>query len=501
MPTAKIKIKGEIFLKCYFYLLTFVADIYFLWGGRDSGKSYFVAQKLILECLQAKYFKCILIKKTYESIKDSQWALIKDIVAEWNLESYFTFIRSPLEIVCVNGNSFIARGCDNPAKMKSITNPTHAWYEEGNQLTEQDYITVSTTLRSNKGKVQEWFTFNPESEIDYEMFWLYKNYFKAHVEAGELNFNDTIQLKLEDGRQYAFKYVSCHTTYSDNDYCSLDRIARHEQLRMTNSYYYQTFTKGLWSIHSTGGEFLKDFKIARHVKNLSYNPIYPIYLSIDNNVFPFIAVTVWQIIKDEIGVYRINQIKELPGIDPNNTATKAGEQVIRWLQSISYNHSVYITGDRSTKSRNTIDDDKRSFFDIFSSAIKRGNYTVIDRMINNAPSVALVGDFVNAILSGDLTFAEISIDANCRLSINDYLISKQDKDGSILKKRITDKDKGISYEPNGHCLDTFKDLIVSVFWDEFKKFQSRFLNIPNAGGIQSFSRTSTSGKSKTKVTF
>ncbi|MES2040492.1 MAG: hypothetical protein V4495_21950, partial [Pseudomonadota bacterium] len=40
------------------------ADINFLWGGRDSGKSHYIAQRLIRKCLKARFFRCIMVKKT-----------------------------------------------------------------------------------------------------------------------------------------------------------------------------------------------------------------------------------------------------------------------------------------------------------------------------------------------------------------------------------------------------------------------------------------------------
>src|SRR5580704_17607992 len=112
----KINIDEEVFLPVFRPLLNTKANINFLWGGRDSGKSFFIAQKLILDCLQLDYFRCILIKKTFESIKDSQWELIKNICADWNISHLFSFTVAPLEITCNNGNKFIARGCDKTEK-------------------------------------------------------------------------------------------------------------------------------------------------------------------------------------------------------------------------------------------------------------------------------------------------------------------------------------------------------------------------------------------------
>jgi phage terminase large subunit len=69
-----------------------------LWGGRGSSKSNFTAKKLVKDCLKSRYFRQILIRDTYASIKDSQYQTIKDEVYERGLESLFHFKENPLEI-------------------------------------------------------------------------------------------------------------------------------------------------------------------------------------------------------------------------------------------------------------------------------------------------------------------------------------------------------------------------------------------------------------------
>src|SRR5687767_14071997 len=149
MSEVEVQIPTNVYLPCYRHLLHAQADIHFLWGGRDSGKSHYIAQRLIRKCLKAKHFRCIMVKKTGNSIQASQWQTIKDLVTEWGLSSLFVFKTSPLSIECINGNTFLARGCDDPANLKSIKDPTDVWYEELNQLDLYDFITITSTLRSN----------------------------------------------------------------------------------------------------------------------------------------------------------------------------------------------------------------------------------------------------------------------------------------------------------------------------------------------------------------
>jgi phage terminase large subunit len=98
---------------------------------------------------------------------------------------------------CINRNKYLARGLDNPGKIKSISNPSLAWIEEGNQISEQSFITLLTGLRSDFGRVKLIITFNPEATTpSYEDFWLFKMFFKGHYPLIQLNFTSEIVLKV-----------------------------------------------------------------------------------------------------------------------------------------------------------------------------------------------------------------------------------------------------------------------------------------------------------------
>ena len=99
------------------------------YGGRGSSKSVFAAKKLVFRCLSEKFFRCILVRNTYATIKDSSYQTIKDIIYEFGLEELFDFKIQPLEIHCKNGNFFIARGCDDATKIKSVKDAPTVWYE------------------------------------------------------------------------------------------------------------------------------------------------------------------------------------------------------------------------------------------------------------------------------------------------------------------------------------------------------------------------------------
>lgn len=247
-----------------------------------------------------------------------------------------------------------------------------------------------------------------------------------------------------------------------------------ENLKSLPRYEYQVYVEGNWNVKlKTGGEFFKNFELGQHVKPINTDPDQSIHISIDSNVLPYIAVTVWQLDKQGDG-WKAKQTYELPVKDPDNTARKAGLKVGVWLQSIGYTQTVFLYGDPTTTARNTIDDDKKSFLDLFVEGMKKKDAIVEKRFFRKAPGVAATGDFINAIYEGKVPGVEIEISEYCKESINDYIETKQDKDGGILKKRITDPKTKQSYEPNGHLSDTKRYFLCKVFETEFERFKNRF---------------------------
>jgi len=247
-----------------------------------------------------------------------------------------------------------------------------------------------------------------------------------------------------------------------------------ENLKSLPTFEYEVFVNGNWDIQlKTGGEFFKNFELADHVRQVPINPDNTIHISVDSNVLPYIAVTFWQFSKLR-DTWRIKQIDELPVEDPHNTARKAGYRTGLKLTKMGYEQTVYVYGDPTTQARNNIDDNKKSFLELFLEGVKMAKHRVEKRFPPKAPPVSSTGDFINAIYEGAIPGLEIIIGENCKKSISDYIETKQDKDGGVLKKRVTDPKTGSSYEPNGHLSDTKRYIICEAFKDEFNKFLDRF---------------------------
>jgi phage terminase large subunit len=356
-------IDTKIFLPKYKHLLDSPYDIDWLWGGRDSGKSYFVACILVTACLHSKYFRCVLARKVFNTIKDSQWQTIKDVTERWGISHLFTFRVAPLEIHCINGNKFICRGFDEPGKLKSISNPSHAWVEEGNQIDQDDFIVLMTSLRYNGGRVKTWVTFNPESPVEFADFWIYKLIFEPYEDKNIYSvFNHVWDIPVGDG-SVQFTYQCTHSTYHDNKYCRPERAALLEYMGTLDPYYYQVFTRGKWGNRKVDDAFCYTYDPAIHKKPCTLKKGLEVVLSFDFNVNP-ITCGVYQSWLQPNGRKKINCVESIQL--PNSDIYKLCDHI-----ELKYKGSLYrVTGDATGKNTSALVQDGINY------------YTVIKQILN-----------------------------------------------------------------------------------------------------------------------
>lgn len=428
-----------------------------LYGGRGSSKSDFAAKKLIYRCLFEPYFRCILIRNTYATIKDSSYQTIKDIIYGWGIEHLFRFKSQPLEIHCINGNSFMARGCDDTTKIKSVKDPTAAWWEE-DIPTEEDFITVTTSIRTKKAKyLQEIFTINPEVEGNYQDHWFWKRYFSE--KENELSFRGRTELKVEN-EVVVLNYTTHHSTYKDNRWIPVEFMAQLLDLKRTNPYYWTIYCEGKWGNRMLGGLFYKCFSVGRNTRENKYNPYLPIHISFDFNVRPYMTCTVWQ-----ISGKSLYNIDEIAMFSPDNTTIKTCREFARRYHS--HTTGVFVYGDPAGKHEDTRSEKGFNDYTIIMNELQK--YKPVLRVASSHPPVHMRGMFINTIFESGYDDCSIYINEKSVYLRQDLLFGKEAADGSKLKEVV--KVDGVSFEKYHHMSDSMDYLVCEALAVSFDKYQ------------------------------
>lgn len=428
-----------------------------LYGGRGSSKSNAIAKKLIYRCLTENYFRYVLIRNQYNTIKDSSYQTIKDIIIELGLQELFVFKLQPLEIHCINGNMFIARGCDDTTTLKSVKDPTGIWFEE-DIPSESDFITITTSIRTTKAEyLQEVFTINPEVEGNYQDHWFWKRFFDGK---DGLSFSDVTTIKIDEETEANLSYTVHHSTHLDNKFLPNEFRAFLLDLKRTNPYYYTIYTLGNWGNKQLGGRFYKCFDIGRNTKNIAYNPDLPIHLSFDFNVNPYMSCGVWQI--DGKVLY---QLDEIAMKSPDNTTAKTCKEFSRKYPS--HTAGVFVYGDPAGKHEDTRSEKGFNDYSIIRTELDK--YNPVMRVASKAPPVHIRGQFINSVFEFNFDELEFYIREDSTYVKNDFLFGKEASDGSKLKEKV--KTDGVQHEKYHHFSDGFDYLVCEAFGSSFEKYQ------------------------------
>ena len=221
MSNTTFKISRKMFNKTYLPQLdNYDTRFNVFYGGAGSGKSVFAFQKMILKYLKYEKRKCLVIRKTQNSLKDSCFALIKTILSDWHLYDQCKINKTDLTIELPNGSNFIFKGLDDAERIKSIADIDDIVVEECTEIDEFDFDQLCLRLRSKKLYNQVHVMFNPVSKDN----WVYKRWF-----AQEYNKANTIVL---------------HTTYKDNKFLPKEYIENLLEMEKNNPIYYRIYALG-----------------------------------------------------------------------------------------------------------------------------------------------------------------------------------------------------------------------------------------------------------------
>ena len=134
------------------------------WGGRAGSKTISTGIVILSKALSEKC-RILCTRKFQVSIKDSVYSVLVELI-EKNEEFRGRFEILKTSITCRDtGSEIIFRGCQNMSEIKSMQGLKYVWIEEANFLTEEDFETLSKTIRTPGAQI--WVIFNPHLESDY----------------------------------------------------------------------------------------------------------------------------------------------------------------------------------------------------------------------------------------------------------------------------------------------------------------------------------------------
>ncbi len=156
---------------------------YLLVGGYGSSKSYHIALKIILKCLQEKR-KVLVVREVFDTIRDSCYDLMVEILSDLELlgtgHKRVQATVSPMSIRFPNGSRIIFKGMDKPSKLKSINGVSIVWLEECSEIKYSGYKELLGRLRHPTQSLHFLLSTNPVGTEN----WVYTHFFKRVDEEG-----------------------------------------------------------------------------------------------------------------------------------------------------------------------------------------------------------------------------------------------------------------------------------------------------------------------------
>lgn len=210
-------------------------------GGSSSGKSYFLAQRTVLDVAEGGH-NYLITRKVARTIRGSVFNEIRKAISFFELSPLFKINETDMIITCANGYQILFVGLDDVEKVKSITPAkgviTDIWCEEATEDEYDDIKQLEKRLRgASSVKKRIILSFNPILQTH----WIYSEYFAGWADDSKV-YRDADKLIV-------------HTTYKDNTFLTDDDVYRLENEK--DPYYRDVYTYGKWG--QLGGAIFKNW--------------------------------------------------------------------------------------------------------------------------------------------------------------------------------------------------------------------------------------------------
>lgn len=137
----------------------------FFMGGRGSGKSNFVAKRIIKRHNAELGRKTICIREFDTNLSDSMKPLLVDVIHSWGLTDTFRIMSNKILTPGRGWIKFKGMADHNSSGIKSFEGAVEAVVEEASELSAKSLRLLRPTILRNPGGTMT-FIWNPENEMD-----------------------------------------------------------------------------------------------------------------------------------------------------------------------------------------------------------------------------------------------------------------------------------------------------------------------------------------------
>ena len=202
-------------------------EVYF--GSAGSGKSYFIACKLILKALTYPGRRILICRKYGTTLKHSVMQIIKEVLLKYKIYDYCKISDHNRVYVLPNKSELIFLGLDTEEKLLSIQDISDIWVEEATEVEKDIVEQLNLRMRGSKPNQTIFLSFNPISQHH----WLHEF--------------------CTENTPKSFKLI--HSTYKDNRFLPEEYIESMDGLYLTNPRKAVVYCDGQWGNDPDGMVF------------------------------------------------------------------------------------------------------------------------------------------------------------------------------------------------------------------------------------------------------
>lgn len=227
MAQINLKLKKDLFVPKFQPQLRDYSHRWEFWcGSAGSGKSYTIAQKIVIRCINEP-IRVLVCRRYATTLRNSCFALFKEVLTKWKLyPQYVTMRETDMTILFPNGSQIVMCGLDTEEKLLSLTNISSIWVEEAFEVEKSKVEQLNLRMRGEASNQQLFLSWNPISKHS----WLY---------------DFTVQNPPKSS-------IFIHSTYKDNPFLNAEYIAALDEMEIRNPAKYRVYGRGEWGVDTEG---------------------------------------------------------------------------------------------------------------------------------------------------------------------------------------------------------------------------------------------------------